>query len=290
MRRAIKDLCRLSDTQLFQEVAKGITFILENVERLDAAARKLSNTNDYHPAKILGGLAKEEATKVHILLDAVRCPSNRNEEKARTLGYFYDHLAKGIYARACGLQLPTFGEFSQYIDREREDCYLDGPNDVDWIVSNDITREREDDLYVGYVCDDTQEDGNGKRYWKSPRVEMMDGYYSTPTIVHIANALHGVGATTAEGLTIIAEIWRPFEPRTETTAQELSELNNRTLEALSGRKLIVTDDQEKILEIKCSRMFPLWPLDLRVRKINKAKLRKLQEDYDAGGHLPHYGD
>ena len=54
MRRAIKDLCQLSDAQLFEEVEKGIALILENVERLDAAARKLSNENDYHPAKILG--------------------------------------------------------------------------------------------------------------------------------------------------------------------------------------------------------------------------------------------
>ena len=280
MRRAIKDLCQLSDAQLFEEVEKGIALILENVERLDAAARKLSDENDYHPAKILGGFAKEEAAKVIILLDVVRCPSNRCEEKARTLGYFYDHLAKGIYARACGLHCP-FGELKQYIDSEREDCYLDGPNDVDWIFSNDITREREDDLYVGYVCDDTQEAGKGEWYWKWPWVERISDY-STPTIVLLANALHGVGATTAEGLAIIAEIWRPFEPVPATTTQELSELNNRMLETLSDSELIVTDDHEKLCEYE-SWMFPLWPLDLRAKRIKKAGLRRSREEYDVGG-------
>ena len=288
MRRAIKDLCQLSDTQLFEELEKGIALILANVKRLDAAARKLSDETDYHPAKILGGLAQEEAAKVLILLDVVRCPSNRSEEKARTLGYFYDHLAKGIYARVCGLHF-NFGELNQYIDNEREDCYLDGPNDVDWLLSNDITREREDDLYVGYVCDDTQEADQGERYWKSPWVDQMQEYF-TPTIVLLAIGLHRVGATKAEGLAIIAEIWRLFEPVQETTSQELSELKNRTLETLSDHKLIDTNDHEKLRLISRSWMFPLWPLDLRVKKVEKADLRKCREEYDIAGDLPHYGD
>ena len=288
MRRAIKDLCQLSDTQLFEEVEKGIALILDNVERLDATARKVSDENDYQPAKILGGFAKEEAAKVFILLDVVRCPSNRFKEKARTLGYFYDHLAKGIYARVCGLHF-HFGELTQYIDSEREVCYLDGLNDVDWIFSNDIIREREDDLYVNYVCDDTKEAGSGERYWKSPWVEKMQAYF-TPTIVFLARALHGIGATKAGGLATIAEIWRPFEPIPETTTQELSKLNNRTLETLSDGKLIVTDDHEKLHKISCSTMFPLWPLDLRVKKTDKAELRRFRDEYDVAGDLPLLGD
>ena len=77
MRRAIKDLCQFDDDRFFKEVEEGISRILENVERLDAAAHKLSAGNDNQSAQILGGLAKEEAAKVFVLLDVVRCPSDK---------------------------------------------------------------------------------------------------------------------------------------------------------------------------------------------------------------------
>ena len=48
---------------------------------------------------MLRNLANEEAAKVLILLDVVRCPKSRSTDKSRTLSYFYNHLAKRIYAQ-----------------------------------------------------------------------------------------------------------------------------------------------------------------------------------------------
>ena len=77
MERAIKDLCQLPDARLFEEMATGIGHVVKVVGRLDAATHNLSEAGDHHAARILGNLAEEEAAKVLILLDAVRCPRKR---------------------------------------------------------------------------------------------------------------------------------------------------------------------------------------------------------------------
>ena len=98
----------------------------------------------------------------------MRCPKNKGEEKTRTLGYFYDHIAKGIYAEVCNWRPMDFAEVRSNVDDERLERYLDGPNGVDWIFPNSITQQRENRLYVGYVCDDTEESAQGEGYWASP--------------------------------------------------------------------------------------------------------------------------
>ena len=143
MERAIKDLCQLADAELFGEVATGISHIVNNANRLDSAAAKLSENDHRHAARIVGNLAEEEAAKGLILLDAVRCPRNRSADRDRTLGYFYDHLAKGIYAEACGWRPADFAEVTRYVESERKEFYLDGPNDVDWIFPNRIDSSKQ---------------------------------------------------------------------------------------------------------------------------------------------------
>ncbi len=52
MERAIKDLCRLPDNGLFEEVATGIGHVVEVVGRLDAAAHTLSEAEHHHASRI----------------------------------------------------------------------------------------------------------------------------------------------------------------------------------------------------------------------------------------------
>lgn len=67
MERAIKDLCQLSDTNLFKEIAVGIGHVMDAVNELDTATRKLHEIEHYYPARVLENLATEEAAKVLIL-------------------------------------------------------------------------------------------------------------------------------------------------------------------------------------------------------------------------------
>src|SRR5258708_34802793 len=101
MERAIAKLSQLSDVELFTETATGIEHIIKGVAELHSAARALSGAGNEYPARILGNLAEEEAAKVLILMDVIRCPRDRREERLRLLGYFYKHLPKGIYIEVC---------------------------------------------------------------------------------------------------------------------------------------------------------------------------------------------
>jgi hypothetical protein len=50
---------------------------------------------------VLQGYAEEEAAKILILMDAVRCPPKLLQEKLiRIIGWFHNHLARLIYADA----------------------------------------------------------------------------------------------------------------------------------------------------------------------------------------------
>ena len=275
MERAIKDLCQLADAELFGEVATGISHIVNNANRLDSAAAKLSENDHRHAARIVGNLAEEEAAKGLILLDAVRCPRNRSADRARTLGYFYDHLAKGIYAEACGWRPADFAEVTRYVESERKEFYLDGPNDVDWIFPNRIEQRRVDDLYVSYVRDDSDEAGQGERYWTYPRDDDPLPY-STPPAVGMIDALHQIGATTEKGLAVVAELWQAFEPKPETGIDVLERMNLDTIETFEQRGLLAVNDGATNTLLRDRWPFPLWPLDLRKKGVNRGKLRDIR--------------
>src|SRR5438309_985887 len=153
--KAITDLDQLPDKGLFEEVADGLNHVADHTLTLDSQARVLFTEGKSRGARILRAIAKEEAAKYLILIDAVRCPRIPGSSLFPThLRRFNDHLAKGIYAHVCNLRPGTLGELHSWIDQERKEYYLDGPNDVDWIFSNRLVREREESFYVDYTEND----------------------------------------------------------------------------------------------------------------------------------------
>ena len=265
MRPAVTDFANFSDDRLFQEISEGITHIVENAVSLDDTARRLCQAQEYRAAEILRGFAEEEGAKVLILIDAVRCPSDR-PEKAETLKRFYNHIAKRIYAMMCswrGCQV-NFEEVRQTVDLECRSLYLDGPNDVDWIFPNSIKTERERAMYVDYVQDITEE--NGAYFWHNPHPpDLYPRTYNTPASVSIACTICQIGASAPKGLAIIAEVWQGFEPTSETSIEDLARLKVCTMDRLveeglcsdysSGRQLIMSDWP-----------YPLWPLKMLTRR------------------------
>ena len=221
--------------------------------------------------------------------NAVRCPPGNQQERNRILAYFYCHLAKGIYADVCYWRPINFMEVRKGVDDLRSAYFLDGPNDVDWIFDNSIIQQREDDLYVGYVREDTQEEGQGNCHWTSPvsgvssLTNKMLGS-TTPAILQLARALYDVKATSFEGLPVIAEIWRSVGLHDEMRFDELEQTNLKTLEALKDCVLKTPVTEEVRAHIQHRWIFPLWPLDLRLlpsdrkeRLDEKKRLREVQK-------------
>ena len=152
------------------------------------------------------------------------------------------------------------------MNRERRPYYLDGPNDVDWILPNYAKARRENRMYVDYVQDITVE--HGEYDWVSP---LPDSLYrehrdATPASLVVARALHRVGMTTPEGLAAVADIWRRFEPQPQTTRQELFERNFESLVRVSEARQDREVDPEDARAVCHHWPFPLWPLDLRQSK------------------------
>ena len=260
MRSAIKDLMQFSDSRLFEEVSEGISQIVENAVNLEDAASCLIQNEHYRNGEILSSFAEEEAAKVLVLVDVVRCPRNLSDAKSRTLGHFHDHLAKRVYAEVCSWRPADFEEVAQRVERECQEFHLEGPNDVDWVFPNSLRREREDMAYVDYVKDVTTDDG--PYFWNCPLPsDLYKGTHYPPDSVEVARALYRIGATTPEGLAVVAEIWRPFVPKPETTAMELINAKERMLERLGGEGLLNPVDSS-VNEGLDRWPFPLWSVEI----------------------------
>ena len=275
MQPAINAFCQTPDRELPDLISTGIQHILANASKLDGIARQLFALGELRGSNVMRRLAKEEASKVLVLIDFVRCPLSRSKERSETLKSFYGHVAKGIYAQTCDWRPATFKDISEYVEWKTAGFYLDGPNDVDWIFRNDIVAAREWAIYVDYVQDITVD--NGEYMWHVPTdVETDQSGYSTPRSLRVSLALSRCGATSTRGLRIVSNIWRNYQPNECSTNIELLELIVRTLSDLRANDLYVEatfDDERCVLD---GWAFPLWSLELRDLTPNNQKLTELR--------------
>lgn len=272
--RAIVDLVQLSESTFFADIAEGLTAIHENAARMAEGIRVLSEGKNYRAARILEALVQEESAKYLMLLDAVRCPRKPAERFKRQLQKFNEHLAKGLYADASNWSPVDFKEIRVNIDRECEEYYLDGPNDIDWIFENWIIRQREEAFYVDYVAED-----DGTHQWWSPRRYDLGSFsiMGVPAVYRIANALQVSGVGRREALAIVADIWRPVHIQDSTHFSEIRSLNEKTIEGLSRAGLLLESGAGLRYEICDKWPFPMYDLPMKKTPVNKAKLREVQQ-------------
>lgn len=273
--RAIKDLSQLSDKDFFSEVSVGLKCILENAASIQRDAKLLGEHDRLHGCRILCLIAGEEAAKFFILLDAIRCPRVPHDQFARQLSRFHDHLSKGIYADICGMRPASFGEIATYVERERRDYYLDGPNDIDWIFRNSILQGREETMYVDYVETD---EGHS---WLTPLGIDFAPMTELPGL-RIASALDELGFTTPEALAVIAKQWRSAPMTDDFHWSHLRELNIKTMEDLASRRLLHDEPSEVSQVVIDEWLFPLYSLDMTPIRVNKNELREIQKRWTPG--------
>ena len=276
MKRAVVDLAGFSKDRLFREISEGVPLIVKNALSLDDTAHRLYRAKEFRGSEIIRGFAEEEAAKVPILIDLVRCPQIP-ERRVETLKRFYGHVAKRIYAMTCSYpRIASFGELCELIEMECRPYYLDGPNLVDWIVPNSISAEREQTVYVDYVQDITEEAGD--YHWRTPSVQPLDPWpYETPDCVRLSLALSKAGANAPDGLAEIANIWSSFEPKPETNREELRNLISLTLDRLAKRVRSASDEHVSRFIIS-SWSYPLWPLTMKEPSWNTTNIEVLREE------------
>ena len=276
MKRAVQELSSLDDRSLFDAVAEGVKLILVNVNRLDSAAHHLSAGSHRDVARILGEFAAEEAAKVHILLDAIRCPPEYADKRRRTLEWFYSHFAKRLYADVCDWGVTTFQQLIDGIDQQSDKYYLGGPSDVDWIMRNWITSKRERMFYVDYIHYFEAGKEKPTSTWLSP-FDPSNLPYLSREIVRLVAALGRLGVTVPTGLAIISDSWRSWTPEPDTTRNDLRSKIRETTEALREQGIDTESTEHDISLVRESWSFPLWSAELRERQNRIDDLREVQE-------------
>ncbi len=273
--RAIKDLTQLGEQEFFNAIAEGLDLIVKHITRIYAGATTLDEAGQTHASRVLSMIAEEEAAKFLILIDAVRCPRKPESRLAGQLGRFNQHLAKGLYARACMWCPVTLGQLQEYVNNDREDFYLDGPNDVDWIYRNQVIQNREGALYVDYVAHDD------KHRWHDP-LEFEELHFSgrpEPWSVTTTKHLHGVGVSTAAALAAVAELWRASPPAPNTHCSEIWRMNQRTLELMDKHGLLKEQPASTYAWLIRQWQFPMYDLDLSEIKVPLETLREQQRNW-----------
>lgn len=262
-------LANLTDPAFFDGVSRGLELITKNVAEIDQCAQALVGSAAGRGRNVLWAVAAEEAAKYLILLDAVRCPRIRQSERAQQLKRFNRHLAKGIYAEVVDIRPADYAEVLDYIKGLRQAYYLDGPNDVDWVFRNSIEATREQALYVDYIRSDDGTD------WFDPTY-LDDVRLSRPAVIDLIEAMQRVGFGTAEGLSVVAAVWRNSELEPSTPFHLLSERIEMTISDMVEHELGNGASDGDRHRISASWPFPLWEAELEKVDVDRRALRDVQ--------------
>ena len=206
--RALVQLFNISGAARTPVIAEGLPAIAEHVAVLTADAALLRESGRHRSAKVIELLADEQAGLAMMLFDIVRAEKIANDRLAALQRRFYDHRARAIYVAAYEARLDDLVEAQRHVDSYRDRRYLDGPNDVDWIMYNELDHHRESSLYVDLVADS---ENRFELRWQSPRhsvyAETTSMSQRPSRAVTLLLALDAIGVTSLAGVEATKAAW-----------------------------------------------------------------------------------
>lgn len=246
--------------------------LVEHIGQLRAGTNHLIAAGQTRTAAILDLFAAEEAAKVLILLDLVRMRWRDQNNVNRQISYFSSHVARGIYSRLVEYNLGHFGEARDHVERLREDRYLDGPTDVDWIFRNEIETDREELLYVDYVA--YEEDAR----WVSPASHDDYRGQRLDQGVQLVQAMDRLGILSTAALDCLASFaWAEIDREYYSYAEQRQETLG-FLKTLDAAGLVSPNPASEDVELVLERwQFPLHSLDLKQRKVPDEELESQRQ-------------
>ena len=191
-------LCQMDQEERLSLLSEGFPILLASAQSYRSGARTLKE--NWRAATVLYGLATEEAAKILILMDIVRCPETLlKDRQAKICKWFYNHHARLVYANACSVTKCNIDELqSGFINWMRQSHRIDGPGAP--IVPQWELWEREAFLYADVACAD-----DGKCYWHAPpNLPSPDTFVPA---LNVAEAMHALGFFTLTGVTVTSDVW-----------------------------------------------------------------------------------
>lgn len=269
--RQARSLCRMPHYERLAFIAEGLPIILESASGFWAASCKLQEKP--REQEVLARFAEEESAKILILLDIVRCPQTRIASRIGVLtGWFYDHLARLIYAQAANWKPMHLAQLREYVDSQRKAHYLEGYAG-EYILPNDNIASREGMLYA-----DVEAYEDGVPGWHSPR-----GYTSTssvfadwkPAALRVSEAFSALGIFSLRGLGITAERFGALEFKDKENYGDAERLTEALLTQLADEQLITDSVSDThIREVYSAWQLPMYNLDFKLLDIPMEDLEK----------------
>ncbi len=209
----MKSLCQMSRKKQLSFLAEGFPIILSSARNYRNAALQIRDSP--REACVLNGFSKEEAAKILILMDVVRCPDSLlNECLPKMCKWFYNHHVRLIYAEAASVTGYDVVELQrEYADFMRKSLRIDGPGAP--IVPQWELWEREANLYADVASTD-----DGIAYWHAPL--NIDSLESFMPALEVVDAMCCLGFFTPRGVSITSNIWGKyfFTKISQSNAQE----------------------------------------------------------------------
>jgi hypothetical protein len=121
--RRLIQILNVPAARRLEVVADGLGLLADHVETLHGDLLHLVEHDRRRAAAVVDVLASEEAAKMIILPDLVRMGWQTARAVRRQIGRFYDHIARGIYARVVAGRPADLREVRGYVDTlRRERC------------------------------------------------------------------------------------------------------------------------------------------------------------------------
>jgi hypothetical protein len=273
--RKVATLGAKSGAERLRLIGEGLPVLLASAQELADAEKQLPREHQRARA-ILIGQAEEEAAKILILLDAVRCPPKRQKALKRTLANFYNHLARLIYVAASGWHAWTLPELVRYVDLDRTSHYLDGRYGPEFLFRNDLLDKREGFLYADLVDED------GTLVWRKPgprfggipiEHDILESNVPRFRALPLVQALSRLGVFTPEGLKVVTRIWQPLKLDHQMHYSEIEARNRRTLEALEGLGYQLEASRERVRRVM-DWQWPMYSLDFTEIKVTEDAIQR----------------
>jgi hypothetical protein len=199
-------LTQLSQRERLEFIAEGLPIVAASARSFWDAAQLLEQGS--REQNVLEGFAVEEAAKVLILMDLVRCPSKYIARRVKGIvKTFYDHLSRMIYAAAQGWRPVDVTQLQTYVDQERQGHYLEGYVG-EYIVPNWRLYSRESTMYA-----DIEVHEDGKPQWSAPRGDgcSLQMFGGPPLPLLLTEAMAALGMFTVKGVRIVHQTWQALD-------------------------------------------------------------------------------
>lgn len=262
----------MSHAERLDFIAEGLPIILSSARSFWNAAEKLSDNP--REASVLKGFAEEESTKPLILLNLVRCPLSKVDERiGRIVKNFYSHLARLIYAMAQSWKPVSVEQLQEYVDSKRQGHYLEG-GISEYILPNWAIYSRESTLYA-----DIEQHEDGVPHWGDPTRFSGLGTPMRPSALMLVEALEAVGVFSRAGLEATSEIWGTVDFLAKEHGGNVRGLTKRLGERLDAEGLVTeaaTDERARWFHHYWQ--MPMYNLDFGLLP---ASLEQLEVDREA---------